>query len=148
MYHRKLPREYCCTVDYALSVFGGKWKPRLLCILGHATSLRYGELKKQMENISDAALATTLKQLEKAGIVQRHQYNEMPIRVEYSLTDKGRTLIPVLNTISDWAVDHSTPEMYHGVHFDKVHRPHFGKEEMRNSPDASHTATFRHFEES
>ena len=61
MYQRKLPKEYYCTVDYALDIFGGKWKPRLLCILGHKKSMRYGEIKEQMENISDAALADSLK---------------------------------------------------------------------------------------
>ncbi len=127
MYQRKLPKEYYCTVDYALDIFGGKWKPRLLCILGHNQSMRYGELKKQMENISDAALADSLKELEKAGIVLRKQYNEMPIRVEYSLTNEGKTLLPVLDTISDWAINHSKPGMYKGFHFNKVHRPKFEK---------------------
>lgn len=57
MYQRKLPKEYYCTVDYALDIFGGKWKPRLLCILGHKKSMRYGEIKDQMENISDATFS-------------------------------------------------------------------------------------------
>ena len=57
MYQRKLPKEYFCTVDYALDVFGGKWKPRLLCILGHHDTIRYSALKEAMDNISDAALA-------------------------------------------------------------------------------------------
>lgn len=103
MYQRKLPKEYYCTVDYALDIFGGKWKPRLLCILGHKKSMRYGEIKDQMENISDAALADSLKELQQQDIIERKQYNEMPIRVEYSLTNKGKTLLPVLNTISNWA---------------------------------------------
>ncbi|MEO5284034.1 winged helix-turn-helix transcriptional regulator [Limosilactobacillus allomucosae] len=125
MYQRKLPKEYFCTVDYALDVFGGKWKPRLLCILGHSGSARYGELKKSMENISDAALADSLKELQNAGLIERHQYNEMPIRVEYSLSSKGKTLIPVLNTISKWAVEHSNKDMYLGKHFEQVHKSSF-----------------------
>lgn len=125
MYQRKLPREYFCTVDYALDIFGGKWKPRILCILGHNKTMRYGKLKKQMENISDAALADSLKELQKDGIVERKQYNEMPIRVEYSLTKAGKSLIPVLDTISNWAVHHSNINIYKGFHFDKVHRDKF-----------------------
>lgn len=125
MYKRKIPKSYYCTVDYALEIFGGKWKPRLLCILGNHSPLRYGELKEQMEDISDAALANSLKELQKEGIVQRRQYNEMPIRVEYSLTKEGQSLIPVLNTISDWAVKHSSPAIYQGIHFEKVHRQSF-----------------------
>lgn len=121
MYQRKTPKEYYCTVDYALDIFGGKWKPRLLCILGHSKSMRYGELKNEMENISDAALADSLKELQAAGIVARQQYNEMPIRVEYSLTKEGRSLLPVLDTISNWAVQHSQADIYSGRHFRKVH---------------------------
>lgn len=121
MYQRKTPKEYYCTVDYALDIFGGKWKPRLLCILGHSKSMRYGKLKNEMENISDAALADSLKELQAAGIVARQQYNEMPIRVEYSLTKEGRSLLPVLDTISNWAVHHSQASLYSGCHFQKVH---------------------------
>lgn len=80
MYQRKIPKEYYCTLDYGLDIFGGKWKPRILCILGHVNSMRYGELKAQMEDISDAALADSLHELQQAGIINRRQYNEMPIR--------------------------------------------------------------------
>lgn len=133
MYQRKLPKEYFCTVDYALDIFGGKWKPRLLCILGNMAPIRYGDLKDEMENISDAALsdaalADSLKELQQQGIVERKQYNEMPIRVEYSLTKKGKSLIPVLDTISEWAVEHSSIDIYHGKHFDKVHKDSFTKD--------------------
>lgn len=128
MYQRKLPKEYFCTVDYALDIFGGKWKPRLLCILGNMAPIRYGDLKDEMENISDAALADSLKELQQQGIVERKQYNEMPIRAEYSLTKKGKSLIPVLDTISEWAVEHSSIDIYHGKHFDKVHKDSFTKD--------------------
>lgn len=125
MYQRKLPKEYYCTVDYALDIFGGKWKPRLLCIIAHQGPIRYGQLKEEMENISDAALADALKELLMQKIIQRHQFNEMPIRVEYSLTSKGQSLIPVLDTISDWAVQHSKADIYCGKHFESVHRKNF-----------------------
>ncbi|MCH3921594.1 winged helix-turn-helix transcriptional regulator [Limosilactobacillus sp.] len=121
MYQRKTPKKYYCTVDFALDIFGGKWKPRLLCILGHNKALRYGELKAAMEDISDAALADSLKELQQAGIISRQQYNEMPIRVEYSLTATGQSLLPVLDTISDWAVQHSSADIYSGQHFQQVH---------------------------
>lgn len=125
MYQRKIPKEYYCTVDYALEIFGGKWKPRLLCIISNQEPIRYHDLKEKMENISDAALADSLKELQNAGILERHQYNEMPIRVEYSLTPKGKTLIPVLDTISDWAIQNSPVDIYKGKHFDEVHREKF-----------------------
>jgi DNA-binding HxlR family transcriptional regulator len=128
MYQRKLPKEYYCTVDYALDIFGGKWKPRLLCILGNMAPIRYGDLKDEMGNISDAALADSLKELQQQGIVERKQYNEMPIRVEYNLTKKGKSLIPVLDTISDWAVENSSLDLYRGKHFNKIHRDSFTKD--------------------
>lgn len=137
MYQRKLPKEYYCTVDYALDIFGGKWKPRLLCILGHNGSMRYGELKKQMENISDAALADSLKELEQAKIIKRKQYNEMPIRVEYSLTSEGKTLLPVLDTISNWAIAHSKADIYRGFHFKQIHRPKFEEKRKNEKNDQS-----------
>lgn len=125
MYHRKLPKEYYCTVDYALGIFGGKWKPRLLCILGHSQPMRYGQLKREMENISDAALADSLKELEEQGIVNRRQYNEMPVRVEYALTAEGKSLLPVLDAISAWAAAHSDKGIYQGKHFQAIHRQQF-----------------------
>jgi DNA-binding HxlR family transcriptional regulator len=127
MYHRKLLKEYYCTVDYGLDIFGGKWKPRLLCILGHNKAVRYRDLKEAMENISDTALADSLRELQENGIVARRQYNEMPIRVEYSLTTKGQTLIPVSDTISDWAVQYSDEGIYQGRHFARVHLKSFEK---------------------
>lgn len=132
MYQRKIPKEYYCTVDYALDIFGGKWKPRLLCILANEGPIRYGQLKDEMEDISDAALADSLKELQNQEIVQRHQYNEMPIRVEYSLTERGQSLIPVLDTISQWAVNHSQANIYTGKHFAKVHKAQFKSKHSSN----------------
>lgn len=125
MYQRKTPKEYYCTVDYALDIFGGKWKPRLLCIIANNGPIRYRDLKDKMENISDTALADSLKELQNNGIISRHQYNEMPIRVEYFLTNKGKTLIPVLTKISDWAVQNSSSEIYRGTHFNRIHKKEF-----------------------
>lgn len=81
---------------------------KTLMYLKSQKSMRYREIKDQMENISDAALADSLKELQQQNIIERKQYNEMPIRVEYSLTNKGKTLLPVLNTISNWAIKNST----------------------------------------
>lgn len=66
-----------------------------------------------------------LKELQQQDIVSRHQYNEMSIRVEYDLTKKGRSLIPILDTISDWAIAHSDEDIYQVKHVDKVHRAKF-----------------------
>lgn len=65
--------------------------------------LRYSEIRKEMTNITDAVLATSLKKLILDGIIKRKQFDEIPPRVEYSLSSKGRSIIPILQTICQWA---------------------------------------------
>lgn len=65
-------------------------------------TIRYSALKEA--NISDAALADSLKELQENGIVVHHRYNEIPVRIEYSLSDKGKTSLPILDVILEWAV--------------------------------------------
>lgn len=78
-----------------------------------------------MDNISDIALFNSLKELQEDDIVIRHQYNKMPVRVEYSLSKKGKTLIPVLDVISTLAFHNSDISLYKGKHFEKFHRSSF-----------------------
>ncbi|MFR0596049.1 winged helix-turn-helix transcriptional regulator [Limosilactobacillus mucosae] len=66
-----------------------------------------------------------LKELQEKGIIKCEQYNEMPIRVEYSLTKEGRSLLPVMDAMSDWVAKHSPKDLYTGRHFDKVHADDF-----------------------
>jgi len=65
--------------------------------------LRYSELRKEMGNITDAVLASALKELIANGIVKRQSYDEIPPRVEYSLTEKGQSVVPILQSICHWA---------------------------------------------
>ena len=102
MYEHKLPKDIRCPLEYGLDIFGGKWKSRIICVLADKT-LRYSEMRKEMVNITDAVLASALKELQEDGIVERRQYMEVPPRVEYCLTDKGRTVIPILQSICQWA---------------------------------------------
>lgn len=89
MYKPKLAKDIRCPLEYGLSVFGGKWKSRILCVLATKEKLRYGILRKEMSNITDAVLATTLKELIQDELIERKQYDEIPPRVEYKLTAKG-----------------------------------------------------------
>jgi DNA-binding HxlR family transcriptional regulator len=91
-----------CALRRVLEAVGGKWKILLLCALDQEVELRYGELRRMVFGITNAMLANSLKELEADGLVRRHQYDEMPVRVEYSLTDKARTLIPILLELRDW----------------------------------------------
>ena len=75
----------------------------IICVLAAKETLRYSEIRKEMFNITDAVLAATLKDLITNGIVDRRSYDEIPPRVECSLTDKGRSVVPILQSICQWA---------------------------------------------
>ena len=99
MYKPKLEKDIRCPLEYGLDIFGGKWKSRVICVLAAKKTLRYSTLRKEMTNITDAVLAATLKELIADGIIERKQYNEIPPRVEYRLTNKGVSVVPILQTI-------------------------------------------------
>lgn len=102
-YKKKLEDDIRCPLEYGLSVFGGKWKSRIICVLSANEKLRYSEIRKEMYNITDAVLASTLKDLISDEIVERKSYDEIPPRVEYSLTDKGKSVVPILQSICRWS---------------------------------------------
>ena len=99
----KTEKEIRCPLEYGLSVFGGKWKSRIICVLNEKGTLRYSALRGEMLNITDAVLAAALKELIADELVERHSYNEIPPRVEYSLTEKGASMVPILQSICQWA---------------------------------------------
>ncbi|MDT3843229.1 MAG: helix-turn-helix domain-containing protein [Bacillota bacterium] len=103
MYKKKLEEEIRCPLEYGLKIFGGKWKSRVICVLNEKKILRYSQLRTEMANITDAVLAATLKELIADEIVQRKAYDEIPPRVEYSLTGKGKSVVPILQSICHWS---------------------------------------------
>ncbi len=103
MYKPKLEKDIRCPLEYGLTVFGGKWKSRVICVLAEKGTLRYSSIRKEMANITDAVLAATLKELISDDIVKRQQYDEIPPRVEYCLTDKGLSVVPILQNICKWS---------------------------------------------
>ena len=92
-------------VNITLGVLGGKWKPEILWHLHHKT-LRFTELKKLVKGITQKMLTQELRQLEDNKIVIRKIYPEVPPKVEYSLTDYGKTLEPVLKAMASWGEKH------------------------------------------
>ena len=90
-----------CDMATTLRVIGGRWKPAILCRLVSGT-MRYGELKKSIEGISERMLVSQLRELEHDGIVDRVVYAEVPPRVEYVMTELGHTMTPMLNAMSEW----------------------------------------------
>ena len=103
MYQKKLEEDIRCPLEYGLEVFGGKWRSRIICVLAEKKQLRYSQLRRELANITDTVLATTLKELIANEIVCRNQFNEIPPRVEYCLTDKGISVVPILRSICKWA---------------------------------------------
>ncbi len=99
---RKTEKDIRCPLEYGLDVFGGKWKSRILCVLSDGP-LRYGVIRSEMSNVTDAALSGALKDLVENKLIQRIQYEEIPPRVEYALTPKGVSVIPVLQHICQWS---------------------------------------------
>lgn len=103
MYQKKMQDDIRCPLEYGLDVFGGKWKSRIICVLAEKKLLRYSEIRNEMCNITDAVLAATLKELIADEIIHRKSYDEVPPRVEYSLTAKGESVVPILQSICKWS---------------------------------------------
>jgi hxlR-like helix-turn-helix domain-containing protein len=103
MYQRKLDKDIRCPLEYGLEIFGGKWNSRIICVLAAKEVLRYSEIRKEMGNITDAVLASALKELILNGIVLRKSYDEIPPRVEYCLSEKGASVVPILQSICKWS---------------------------------------------
>jgi DNA-binding HxlR family transcriptional regulator len=95
-----------CPVTTTLSVIGGKWKPIILHIVRDETK-RFGEIKKLIPVISQKMLTQQLRELEEDGIIERKVYPVVPPKVEYSLTEYGRTLTPILDAMEDWGQSHN-----------------------------------------
>lgn len=89
---------------YTLSVIGGKWKMLIIYLLAENQPVRFNELKRQLGAITFKTLSSQLKELEADGLVRRKEYPQVPPKVEYSLTDKTETLLPVLEQLCEWGV--------------------------------------------
>lgn len=105
--------ENCCLKDLGYEKFekvvnmiGGKWKLRIIYMLAFHELLRYGELKRLLSPITHKMLSTQLKELEKDGLINRKEYQQIPPKVEYSLTEMGRDLKPVVKEIHNWILQY------------------------------------------
>lgn len=95
-----------CPVRNVISRFSGKWAILILCVLAENPATRFNAIGKAIPDISPKVLTDTLKSLEADGLVTRRLYAEIPPRVEYSLTDLGHTLIPHIEGLVSWAMEH------------------------------------------
>jgi DNA-binding HxlR family transcriptional regulator len=94
-----------CPVTATMSVIGGKWKLLILYLIYNEIN-RFGKMDMTLKDISKQMLTTQLRELENDGIIERTIYPEIPPRVEYFLTDKGRTLLPIIELMKVWGNEH------------------------------------------
>ncbi|MFT3669987.1 MAG: helix-turn-helix domain-containing protein [Pseudoxanthomonas sp.] len=95
-----------CPILHVFRCIGGKWKLPILWHLAEKDTLRYNELKRSVRGVTNMMLTKCLRELEDFSLVQRKQYNEIPPRVEYSLTGRGKKLLPALEALHAWGREH------------------------------------------
>ncbi len=97
--------DFICPLKHLADTFGGKWKLSIICILSDKdTPKRYSVIKRRLGGITNMMLSQSLHELEASGMIHREQFNEIPPRVEYSLTDRGKEALPFLEKAGEWAV--------------------------------------------
>ena len=107
----RFPKYDCsegCPVEAALELIGGKWKGVALFHLADGTK-RFNELKRLAGSVTQRTLTKQLRELEADGLISRTVYPVVPPKVEYALTQKGESLIPVLTALRDWGIEHALP---------------------------------------
>ncbi|WP_130734053.1 helix-turn-helix domain-containing protein [Flavobacterium sp. J27] len=92
-----------CSMVHAMNIIGSKWKPILLYLCANG-SIRFGKLLFFLPDISKKVLTDQLRELEEDGLLIRKKFPEIPPRVEYSLSEKGKSFLPVLKHLSDWTI--------------------------------------------
>lgn len=99
-------KEYSCAVELTLDIIGGKWKPLILWHLGVDGTKRFSEIKKALPGITQKMLTQQLRELEADGMINRKIYPQVPPKVEYSLTEEGKSLMPILDTMCKWGKEY------------------------------------------
>ena len=102
--HDNCPCMDACPLNRALGLIGGKWKMQILCSLYNNGPTRYNQLKKTQDGVSNTVLANALRELEEDRLVTRREYLEVPVRVEYAITEPCKRLIPILDQLGDWSM--------------------------------------------
>jgi DNA-binding HxlR family transcriptional regulator len=104
------PKYDACPMRRVMSIVGSKWKPIVIWVLRERTA-RFGQIAASIEVVSRKVLTTTLQELEADGLILRREYNELSPRVEYSLTPRGKALLPILHELVRWDKDEYPSEL-------------------------------------
>lgn len=107
-----------CPIRNVVSRFGNKWSFLIILLLSENGSTRFGQLGKLIPDISTKVLSNTLRVLEADGLLKRTVFPEVPVRVEYELTDTGRSLVPIILSLTEWAQNHMSSIMQHRKDFE------------------------------
>lgn len=99
-------KNYTCTFEITMDLIGGKWKPIIIWHLGTKGTQRFNELKKLLPQITQKMLTQQLRELEADDLINRKVYAQVPPKVEYSLTDLGESLMPILKMMCNWGNDY------------------------------------------
>lgn len=99
-----------CPIKYTLGIVGGKWKLPIICILSSGEPYRFNYIKKRLPEITNMMLTQSLKEMEASGMVGRKQFNEVPPHVEYTLTEKGKSLLKPLESLAEWGIENMHQE--------------------------------------
>lgn len=98
--------EYQCSMELTLALIGGKWKALILWHISDKV-LRFSELRKTLPNITQKMLTQQLREMESTGLINRTVYTQIPPKVEYSLTEAGKSLLPILSTLCEWGLKYA-----------------------------------------
>jgi Predicted transcriptional regulators len=96
------PEKDICVLDFAFQRIGGKYKGRILWALNKYSVMRYGELSREISGITTKMLTQTLRELESDNLIHREMYPQVPPKVEYTLTETGKELIPFIRYLVEW----------------------------------------------
>lgn len=119
---KRVPYDGPCPIERVLPIFGAKWKPSILFHLETEGTLRFNELRRQVSGITQRMLTNQLRELERDGLVEREHFLEIPPRVEYSLTQLGKTIGPVGQVIEQWGQKHMQKVVKARQQYDKGER--------------------------
>lgn len=114
----KKHKVYSCNTELALDVIGGKWKPLIVYHLDNNATIRFGEFKRLIPNVNERVLSRSLKELESNKIINRKDFYENPPRVEYSLTEAGEKLSPIIVALGDWGKTYNSQYSFGEIDFD------------------------------
>lgn len=108
---------FYCNTELAIDIIGGKWKPLIIYHLDYNEVIRFGEFKRLIPNINERVLMRQLRELEAHGLIYREDFNENPPRVEYSLTEVGGSVAPIIDQLGEWGQQYNLRFNYGVIEF-------------------------------